>query len=235
MNDERRFTRRDALKAGAAIAGAGALEAANLAAFAQAWAQASPLEAREGRQAAAAALEALRAVRGRRLHGAGRRIHQGDRGAGHGAERVAGRRAAQGLGGGQHRPGPGHLLGPVLAAAPVPGQVHGRHRRRRLSRQEIRRLGRQRGHLRQVGQGLDRDPGGLQRQRHQLPPEHDREGGLQGDPEGHRGLHGTDEGAQGEERRRAASRSAAPRATAMPGCTGACGRSAATWSTRRTR
>ena len=62
MNDERRFTRRDALKAGAALAGAGALEAANLAAFAQAWAQASPLEARKGRQAAAAALEALRAV-----------------------------------------------------------------------------------------------------------------------------------------------------------------------------
>ena len=38
MNDERRFTRRDALKAGAAIAGAGALEASNLAAFARAWA-----------------------------------------------------------------------------------------------------------------------------------------------------------------------------------------------------
>jgi multiple sugar transport system substrate-binding protein len=48
MNDERRFTRRDALKAGAAIAGAGALEAANLAAFAQAWAQASRWKPEKG-------------------------------------------------------------------------------------------------------------------------------------------------------------------------------------------
>jgi len=48
MNDERRFTRRDALKAGAAIAGAGALEAAKLAAFAQAWAQASRWKPEKG-------------------------------------------------------------------------------------------------------------------------------------------------------------------------------------------
>jgi multiple sugar transport system substrate-binding protein len=48
MNDERRFTRRDALKAGAAIAGAGALEAANLAAFARAWAQASRWKPEKG-------------------------------------------------------------------------------------------------------------------------------------------------------------------------------------------
>ena len=48
MIDKRRFTRRDALKAGAAIAGAGALEAANLAAFAQAWAQASRWKPEKG-------------------------------------------------------------------------------------------------------------------------------------------------------------------------------------------
>ena len=48
MNDERRFTRRDALKAGAAIAGAGALEASNLAAFARAWAQAAPWKPEKG-------------------------------------------------------------------------------------------------------------------------------------------------------------------------------------------
>ena len=48
MNEERRFTRRDALKAGAAIAGAGALEAANLAAFAAAWAQNAPWKAEKG-------------------------------------------------------------------------------------------------------------------------------------------------------------------------------------------
>lgn len=48
MNDERRFTRRDALKAGAAIAGAGTLEASNLAAFARAWAQASHWKPEKG-------------------------------------------------------------------------------------------------------------------------------------------------------------------------------------------
>src|SRR5689334_8081765 len=39
---ERKITRRDAIKAGAALAGAGALQATNLALFAQAWAQSSP-------------------------------------------------------------------------------------------------------------------------------------------------------------------------------------------------
>ena len=48
MNDERRFTRRDALKAGAALAGAGALEASNLALFAQAWAQNAPWKPEKG-------------------------------------------------------------------------------------------------------------------------------------------------------------------------------------------
>jgi multiple sugar transport system substrate-binding protein len=48
MNDERKVTRRDALKAGAAIAGAGALEASNLAAFAAAWAQSAPWKPEKG-------------------------------------------------------------------------------------------------------------------------------------------------------------------------------------------
>ena len=48
MNEERRFTRRDALKAGAALAGAGAIEAAHLTAFAQAWAQAAPWKPEKG-------------------------------------------------------------------------------------------------------------------------------------------------------------------------------------------
>ena len=48
MNDERRFTRRDALKVGAALAGAGALETANLTAFATAWAQASRWKPEKG-------------------------------------------------------------------------------------------------------------------------------------------------------------------------------------------
>ena len=45
---ERRFTRRDALKAGGALAGAGALEATRLAAFAQAWAQTNPWKPEKG-------------------------------------------------------------------------------------------------------------------------------------------------------------------------------------------
>jgi multiple sugar transport system substrate-binding protein len=48
MNDDRKVTRRDALKAGAAIAGAGALEASNLAAFASAWAQNAPWKPEKG-------------------------------------------------------------------------------------------------------------------------------------------------------------------------------------------
>jgi multiple sugar transport system substrate-binding protein len=45
---ESKFTRRDALKAGAALAGTGALEATNLAAFAAAWAQNAPWKAEKG-------------------------------------------------------------------------------------------------------------------------------------------------------------------------------------------
>jgi multiple sugar transport system substrate-binding protein len=45
---ERNITRRDALKAGAALAGAGALEAANLTAFAAAWAQSAPWKPEKG-------------------------------------------------------------------------------------------------------------------------------------------------------------------------------------------
>ena len=48
---------------------------------------------------------------------------------------------AEGLGRGQYQRRPGPVLGPVLAAAPVPAEMRRRHRRRRLSRQEIRRLG----------------------------------------------------------------------------------------------
>ncbi len=65
--------------------------------------------------------------------------------------------------------------------------------------------------------------------------QHDREGRLQGDPEGHGRLPGADEGAEGEVGARAVSRSAAPRATATPGSTGHCGRRAPTWSMRKTR
>src|ERR1700741_2495067 len=47
---------------------------------------------------------------------------------------------AEGVGCRQHRAGAGHGLGPLLLAVPVPGQMHRHDRRRRLSRQEVRRL-----------------------------------------------------------------------------------------------
>ena len=95
-------------------------------------------------------------------------------------------RAAEGLGRGQHRRGPGPVLGPLLAAASVPAEVRRRHRRRRLSRQEIRRLGAERGHLRQERQQVDRDSGLLQRQPDELPHRGLEEGRLLGVPEDHR-------------------------------------------------
>src|SRR5262245_32825383 len=45
---ERRFTRRDVLKSGAAVAGLGALQAADLASWAQAWAQNAPWKPEKG-------------------------------------------------------------------------------------------------------------------------------------------------------------------------------------------
>ena len=135
-----------------------------------------------------AALEALRAGRGRRLHEAGRRLHQGDRRQGQRLERIARGRAAEGLGGRQHRRRARHGLGPLLAAAPVPAEVRRRHRRRRLSRQEVRRLGAERGHLRQERQQVDRHSGRYNGGLHELPHLVDREGRLQGVPGGHREL-----------------------------------------------
>ena len=60
--------------------------------------------------------------------------------------------------------GPGPVLGPLLAAPSLPAEMRRRDRRRRLSRQEIRRLGAERGDLRQERQQVDRHPDLLQRQ-----------------------------------------------------------------------
>ena len=81
-----------------------------------------------------------------------------------------------------------------------------------------------RGDLRQERQQVDRHSGRLQRQRHQLPHRSVEEGRLQEVPEDHRRLPRLCQGDEGARTRRAAWRSATPRATAMPGCTGACGR-----------
>ena len=87
-------------------------------------------------------------------------------------------RAAEGFGRRQHRRRARPVLGPLLAAAPVPAEMHRRHRRRRLPRQEVRRLGAERGHLRQERQQVDRDPDLLHRQSDQLPHRGLEEGRL---------------------------------------------------------
>ena len=48
MTDQKRFTRRDVLKAGAAVAGLGALQGADLNSWAQAWAQSAPWKPEKG-------------------------------------------------------------------------------------------------------------------------------------------------------------------------------------------
>ena len=136
------------------------------------------LEAGKGRQAVDAALEIFRAVGRRRLRQADRGLHQGDRREGRHLARVLRGRAAEGFGRRQHRHRPGPVLGPLFAAASVPAEVHRRHRRRRLSRQEIRRLGRQRGQVRQERQQVDRDPDLLLGRADELPHRGLEEGRL---------------------------------------------------------
>ena len=60
---------------------------------------------------------------------------------GHDRARVVRRRAAEGFRRRQYRHRPGPVLGPLFAAAFVPAEMRRRHRRRRLSRQEVWRLG----------------------------------------------------------------------------------------------
>ena len=202
--------------------------------WAKAWAQAAPFKPEKG-----AKIQLLRWKRFVQSEedsfmAHGRRLHEGHRRRGQGHQRVARRRAAQGQRGGQHQPGPGHVLGPVLAAAPVPDQVRRRDRRRQLPGQEVRRLGADapRPTARAAASGS----------RFRWPTtatssttaEHDREGRLQGDPEGHRRLPRADEGAEGE---------SVPGGFALGRASGdgnawvhwACGRRAPTWSTRTTR
>ena len=73
------FTRRTLVKGGTALAAAGALTGQALLDWARAWAQAAPWKPEKGAQLSHAALEVFRAVGGRRVRGADRRLHQGDR------------------------------------------------------------------------------------------------------------------------------------------------------------
>ncbi len=152
------FTRRALVKGGTAAGAAGALTGPALLDWAKAWAQAAPWKPEKGAKlsmlrwkyfvqseddAFVKLIEAFTkatGVQGRHL------------------ARVLRGRAAEGVGRRQHRHRPGPVLGPLFAAASVPAEVHRRHRRRRLSRQEIRRLGAERGAIRQERQQVDRDP-----------------------------------------------------------------------------
>ena len=157
------------------------------------------LEARERRQDQPDALAPLRGGRRRGLREDDQRLQAGDRRRRRGDQRVVRGHPAEGLGCRQHRPGPRHGVGPLFAAAPVPGEVHGHDRRRQLPRQEVRRLGAGGGGLRQVRQQVDRHSGRDHRRPDELPHLLDGEGRLQGIPEGHRGLPRTLQGAEEEQ------------------------------------
>ena len=144
------------------------------------------MEARERRTAVVAALEVLRAIGGRRVRATARRVHQGDRRQGQCDAGIVRGHSAEGLGGGEYQRRSGSVLGPVLAAALVSAEMRRRHRRRRLSRQEIRRLGADRGRLRQERQQVDRHPDLLRRQHAELPHLVVAEGGLLQIPGNHR-------------------------------------------------
>ena len=193
------FTRRSLLQGGTALAAAGALTGPALLDFAKAWAQTAPWKAGAGRQAHRDALEALRAGRRRRLQRHGRRLQDRDRHRDERVQRILRGRAAEGLGRRQHRLGPRSRLGPAHAAAAVPDQGAEDERRRRLSRQEIRRLDRRGAEDLQAGQRLARHSRRDHRRLHDLPQVGDREGRLQGIPEGFPGLPRTVQGAEGEQ------------------------------------
>jgi multiple sugar transport system ATP-binding protein len=92
------------------------------------------VEAGERRAAVHAAMEIFRAVRGRRLRGADRCLHQGDRREGQHLARILRGRAAESLGRRQYRRRTGSFLGTVLAAPPVSAEMRRRERCRRLPR-----------------------------------------------------------------------------------------------------
>ena len=173
------FDRRTLVKGAAA----GAALGGSLLDFATRIRAGKPVEAGNGRDAQRAALEALRAGRGRRVHEDGRRLLEGDERQGQRLQREFRRHPAKGVGRRQHGAGARPRVGPILAAAAVPREVHQGERRRRLSRQEIRRLAALAGGLRQVQERLDRHSGRGQRRPTELPHLADEEGGLQDVPD----------------------------------------------------
>ena len=180
------FTRRTLVKGGTAAAAAGALTGPALLEWAKAWAQAAPWKPERGAQlsmlrwkyfvqseddAFVKLMEAFTQATGVKVN-ISREVLRG--------------RAAEGLGRRQHRRRSGPVLGPLFAAASVPAEMRRCHRRRRLSRQEIRRLGAERRDIRQERQQVDRHSGLLQRQPDELPHRSVEEGRLLEIPHDHR-------------------------------------------------
>jgi hypothetical protein len=189
------FTRRTLVKGAAA---AGVLTGSGLTDWAKAWAQASPFKPENG-----ATLNLLRWRRFVEAEDAqfNKMVAAFTAGDGLQGQRLLGelrRRAAEGVRRRQyrHRPGP-HLVA-LFGAAPVPAEVPRRHRRRRLSRQEVWRLGAAGGGLRQDRRQVDLDPGRGQRRLHQLPHLDDQGRRLQRGAAGHQGLPRALQGAEGE-------------------------------------
>ncbi len=182
------FTRRTLLQGGTALAATGMLTGPALFDFAKAWAQRLALEGRARRQAHRDALEALRAGGRRCVQCDGRGVQGGHRHRDERVQRILRGRAAEGLGCGQHRLRSRPRLGPAHAAAAVPHQSAEDERRRRLSRQEIRRLDRCGRQDLQAGQRLARHSRRDQRRLHDVPQVGARQGRLQGIPEGFSGL-----------------------------------------------
>ncbi len=172
------FTRRTLMQGGTALAATGALAGSGLAEWAKAWAQAAPWKPEKGAQLSLLRWKYFVQSEDDAFVAAARRLHQGDRRQGQRHAGIVRGYSAEGLGGGEYQRRPGPVLGPVLAAAPVPAEMRRRHRRRRLSRQEVRRLGADRGRLRQERQQVDRHSDLLRRQHVELPHLGVEEGGL---------------------------------------------------------
>ena len=178
------FTRRSLLQGGTALAAAGALTGPALLEFAKAWAQASPWKAEAGAK--------LTVMRWKRFVPAeddafNAMVAAFKTATGTADERVLGilrGRAAEGLRCRQYRFGHRSRLGPAHAAAAVPDQSAQDERRRRLSRQEVRRMDRRCRQDLQAGQRLARHPRRHRRRLHDLPQVGDRQGRFQGIPQG---------------------------------------------------
>ena len=203
--------------------------------FAKAWAQTRQWKPEAGAKLTHAALEALRGGRRRRLHQDHRRLHQGDRRQGQRSPtRVVRGHPAEGLRGRQYRRRARTWSGACTRCRISSRQVHRRDRRRRLSRQEIRRLGPGAPKpTARSGASGSRIPVAARRRLMNYRISAIEEGGLQEIPEGHAGFLELCQGAEEEQHARPASRSATPRATATAGALVLCGRTAA--SGRRER